>query len=77
MADQWIQEMCSPAWWLRCASCDSSRKPYVPCVPCLPCLLQVEGGWRINGYKRWIGNSTFADVIVVFARNVTTNEING
>lgn len=37
---------------------------------------KVEGGWRLNGYKRWIGNSTFAEVIVVFARNVNNNEIN-
>jgi len=29
---------------------------------------KVEGGWRINGRKRWIGNSTFGDVIV-WARN--------
>eukprot|EP00850_Spirogloea_muscicola_P003662 SM000015S01162 [mRNA] locus=s15:154557:158824:+ [translate_table: standard] len=38
---------------------------------------RVEGGWRLDGQKRWIGNSTFADVIVVFARNVETNQING
>eukprot|EP00897_Mesotaenium_endlicherianum_P004121 jgi/Mesen1/3737/ME000204S02995 len=38
---------------------------------------KVEGGWKLNGQKRWIGNSTFADVIVVFARNTSTNQING
>jgi len=38
---------------------------------------QVEGGWILEGQKRWIGNSTFADVLVVFARNATTNQING
>ncbi|KAF3448175.1 hypothetical protein FNV43_RR08886 [Rhamnella rubrinervis] len=38
---------------------------------------KVEGGWILDGHKRWIGNSTFADVLVVFARNTTTNQING
>ncbi|MBA0579567.1 hypothetical protein Gorai_021820, partial [Gossypium raimondii] len=38
---------------------------------------KVEGGWIIDGQKRWIGNSTFADVLVIFARNITTNQING
>ncbi|KAH1090011.1 hypothetical protein J1N35_017268 [Gossypium stocksii] len=38
---------------------------------------KVEGGWILEGQKRWIGNSTFADVLVVFARNTTTNQING
>jgi len=27
--------------------------------------------WVIDGHKRWIGNGTFADVIVVWARDVT------
>ncbi|OVA02713.1 Acyl-CoA oxidase/dehydrogenase [Macleaya cordata] len=38
---------------------------------------KVAGGWLLNGQKRWIGNSTFADVLVIFARNTTTNQING
>ncbi|RXI01415.1 hypothetical protein DVH24_014764 [Malus domestica] len=38
---------------------------------------KVEGGWILEGQKRWIGNSTFADVLVIFARNTTTNQING
>ncbi|KAF5198170.1 Acyl-coa dehydrogenase, partial [Thalictrum thalictroides] len=38
---------------------------------------KVDGGWIVEGQKRWIGNSTFADVLVVFARNTTTNQING
>jgi len=37
---------------------------------------QVEGGWILNGRKRWIGNATFADIIVYWARNTTTKEIN-
>ncbi|KAL9242596.1 hypothetical protein vseg_016582 [Gypsophila vaccaria] len=38
---------------------------------------KVDGGWIIDGQKRWIGNSTFADVLVIFARNSATNQING
>lgn len=30
---------------------------------------KTEGGWLINGQKRWIGNATFADYIMVWARN--------
>lgn len=29
---------------------------------------KVEGGYILNGHKRWIGNGTFGDVIV-WARN--------
>ncbi|XP_058075022.1 acyl-coenzyme A oxidase 4, peroxisomal isoform X1 [Magnolia sinica] len=38
---------------------------------------KVAGGWLIDGQKRWIGNSTFADVLIIFARNTSTNQING
>ncbi|KAF3333609.1 acyl-coenzyme A oxidase 4 [Carex littledalei] len=38
---------------------------------------KVAGGWVLNGQKRWIGNSTFADILVIFARNTSTNQING
>ena len=31
----------------------------------------------INGAKRWIGNATFADVVVVWARDVETNKVLG
>jgi len=30
---------------------------------------KTEGGWLINGRKRWIGNATWADYINVWARN--------
>jgi len=39
--------------------------------------VKVDGGWKLNGQKRWIGNSTFADVSIIFARNTRTNQING
>ncbi|XP_073140832.1 acyl-coenzyme A oxidase 4, peroxisomal [Henckelia pumila] len=38
---------------------------------------KVEGGWILEGQKRWIGNSTFADILVIFARDTATNQING
>jgi len=31
---------------------------------------KVEGGYVLNGSKRWIGNATFADYIIVWAKNV-------
>ncbi|KAL8146577.1 hypothetical protein AgCh_004342 [Apium graveolens] len=37
---------------------------------------KVAGGWILEGQKRWIGNSTFADVLVIFARNTSTNQLN-
>lgn len=33
--------------------------------------------WVLNGKKRWIGNGTFADLIVVWARDVANEEIIG
>lgn len=33
--------------------------------------------WVLNGEKKWIGNSTFADVNVVWARDVETNQVKG
>lgn len=31
--------------------------------------------WILNGRKRWIGNGTFADVIVVWARDVADDQV--
>jgi len=37
-----------------------------------------EGGvWVLNGQKKWIGNATFADVTVVWARDLTDGEVKG
>lgn len=38
---------------------------------------RVGDAWVLNGAKRWIGNATFADVVVIWARNEETNQING
>ena len=34
----------------------------------------MDGGWVLNGQKRWIGNATFADVICIWARNLDTKQ---
>ena len=36
---------------------------------------KVEGGWELNGAKRWIGNATFADYTVIWARSSETNQV--
>ncbi|PFH38623.1 acyl-CoA dehydrogenase domain-containing protein [Besnoitia besnoiti] len=36
---------------------------------------KVEGGWLLNGQKRWIGNATFSDIVIVWARDVDTGKI--
>ena len=33
--------------------------------------------WVLNGAKRWIGNATFADLTVVWARDVADNQVKG
>jgi glutaryl-CoA dehydrogenase len=33
--------------------------------------------WVLDGQKRWIGNGTFADLIVVWARDVDDNQVKG
>ena len=33
----------------------------------------VEGGYRLTGRKRWIGNATFADYIIIWAKNEKEN----
>jgi glutaryl-CoA dehydrogenase len=36
-----------------------------------------EGGWALNGRKRWIGLGTVADLVVVWARNTEDGQVNG
>src|SRR5690554_532332 len=33
--------------------------------------------WILNGQKKWIGNATFADVIVIWANDVDSNQVKG
>ena len=34
-------------------------------------------GWVLNGAKRWIGNASFADINVIWARDVADNQVKG
>lgn len=38
---------------------------------------RVGDRFVLNGAKRWIGNATFADVVIIWARNEETNQVNG
>ncbi|MGA7389758.1 MAG: acyl-CoA dehydrogenase family protein [Pseudolabrys sp.] len=33
------------------------------------------GDWVLNGQKRWIGNATFADLTIIWARDVDDNQV--
>jgi glutaryl-CoA dehydrogenase len=35
------------------------------------------GNWILNGDKRWIGNATFSDWVVIYARDVDDNQVKG
>lgn len=34
-------------------------------------------GWVLNGQKKWIGNATFADIIIIWARDLDDGEVKG
>ena len=38
---------------------------------------RVGEDWILNGQKKWIGNATFADVIVIWARNEADQQVKG
>ncbi|MFK0040600.1 acyl-CoA dehydrogenase family protein [Paenarthrobacter sp. NPDC090517] len=38
---------------------------------------QDGGEWILNGHKRWIGNATFADYVLVWARDTADGQIKG
>lgn len=33
--------------------------------------------WIINGQKKWIGNATFSDITIIWARNLDDNQVKG
>jgi glutaryl-CoA dehydrogenase len=33
--------------------------------------------WVLNGQKKWIGNATFADLIIIWARDLADNQVKG
>lgn len=38
---------------------------------------KVGDEWILNGQKKWIGNATFADVIIIWARDINDNQAKG
>jgi len=38
---------------------------------------RVGDNWILNGQKKWIGNATFADVIIVWAKDVDSKQVKG
>ncbi|MBP2831623.1 acyl-CoA dehydrogenase family protein [Aquimarina sp. U1-2] len=39
---------------------------------------RIEGDeWILNGQKKWIGNATFADITVIWARDEVSNQVKG
>ena len=34
-------------------------------------------GWILNGQKKWIGNATFADIIIIWTRDLDDGEVKG
>lgn len=37
----------------------------------------TENGWVLNGQKKWIGNSTFSDITIIWARDLDDNQVKG
>lgn len=35
----------------------------------------VEGGYLVNGEKRWIGNGSYADLVIIWARDVADGKV--
>ena len=38
---------------------------------------KTDKGWVLNGQKKWIGNATFADLVIIWARDVDDNQVKG
>lgn len=38
---------------------------------------KTENGWKLNGQKKWIGNATFADIVVIWARDLADDQVKG
>lgn len=38
---------------------------------------KTENGWKLNGQKKWIGNATFADIVVIWARDLADGQVKG
>lgn len=38
---------------------------------------KTDNGWKLNGQKKWIGNATFADIVIIWARDVADGQVKG
>ena len=38
---------------------------------------QTAEGWVLNGQKKWIGNATFSDITIIWARDLADGEVKG
>ncbi len=38
---------------------------------------EAGGEWILDGQKKWIGNATFADYVIIWARDVEDNQVKG
>lgn len=38
---------------------------------------KTDEGWLLNGQKKWIGNATFSDITIVWARDVDDDQVKG
>lgn len=38
---------------------------------------KTENGWVLNGQKKWIGNSTFSDITIIWARDLDDGQVKG
>lgn len=41
------------------------------------CKKDENGNWILNGQKKWIGNATFADIVIIWAREEETGRVKG
>jgi len=38
---------------------------------------RTDDGWVLNGQKKWIGNATFSDITIIWARDLDDNQVKG
>jgi glutaryl-CoA dehydrogenase len=38
---------------------------------------KVGDEWILNGQKKWIGNATFSDIVIIWARNIADDQVKG
>jgi glutaryl-CoA dehydrogenase len=38
---------------------------------------KIDGKWVLNGQKKWIGNATFADILIIWARDEESGDVKG